>query len=119
MTAQSGLTAAEVLEMLAEDGTAGTLERPSDTVGASPYLRTGAAATYPVTLFQEEYRTAEVDGERVQFGDGRFYVAAHGLTITPAPDDRLVVGADTWRAVQVSAVPPNDGVVLYIVQGRK
>lgn len=119
MTTPAEITAADALALLVEFGQAATLERPSSTVGSAAYLRTGSADTYAVTLYQWEYEAAEVDGQRIEAGDARFLVAASGLAVDPKPDDRLVVGGDTWRVVRVKTIRENADAVLYIAQGRK
>ena len=65
------------------------------------------------------YNIKQVDGKSIKMGDRPLYVAAKDLATAPEPDDRVIVGSDTYRVVSPAQIQATDEVALYVLQLRK
>lgn len=62
------------------------------------------------------YEDSEIDGTMVQAGDRKLYVSV--FDIEPTTSDKVVIGAETLRVVNVKPLNPAGTVVFFEVQCR-
>lgn len=118
-------TAAGALKAVARAGRAAVLRQ----VAAGEYdpatgVSAGATTDHAcqVVTFDYSAQSAGMGTEPdslIQVGDKQIYMAASGLSVTPAPGNIVVVGADSWRIIHVKAVNPAGIPILYELNGRK
>lgn len=80
---------------------------------------TGTSTDYAAKAVLWEYELREIDGSVIRRGDKRYIVFADGLSVSPAPRDRLTDGSETYEVIAVDTVPAGDNTAIYIAQARK
>ena len=81
----------------------------------------GAAVTEVETLVTGvmlEYKTAEIDGTRVQEGDVRVYMEAK-QGIDPKAGDKMLIDSVTWQVITSRPLKPGPVIVLHDLQLRR
>lgn len=111
----------EVLGALTEYGRSGVLTYDSDTpeYDYDTNIVTGDGTdTVDITCLKLSYSTRELVEARVLSTDYKLIVAASGLSVTPAIDNYVVLGSDTFIVVGVKSYEINTTVVAYVLQIR-
>ena len=69
----------------------------------------------------EPYEDKFIDGEIVQIGDCRVYLAASGLAFTPEKGMEVEFDAEgiTWRIVRIMPVYTGESIAMYGLQLRR
>ncbi len=121
--------AADVLAALQEDGMAMTIRRQTaGTYAPATGKTTGAIDTdYTAWGLIQSQRIPQAGnaGERtfngtlIQTDDEFVLLAASGLSITPAPLDKLVIASVVYSIVTLIAVKPGGVVLFYRLLVRK
>jgi hypothetical protein len=98
-----------------------TLNRVAHTDNVSqPWITASSASTsYTVRAAVEAYGTGQVDGEVVRVDDRKYLLAASGLAITPAPNDEIVDGSDTFTVVQADTTELAGTAIIHTCQVRR
>jgi hypothetical protein len=120
--AQYDKAIALALKLITKYGTSIKVRRITDAVAdpTKPWRVTGQTAVDAtgVGVFLD-YEQKAVDGETILRGDQKVLIAASGLTVAPAPKDRIVRGTEVWDVVSVQPLKPGDQIVMYEVQVRQ
>lgn len=66
-----------------------------------------------------EYSSRLVDGDAIRQGDVQVFIAAQGLTLTPAEKMSVTFDGQVWRAVGVKPVYSGDLIALWDLQLRR
>lgn len=117
--------AATALRLLTKYGVSATLRVTTtgdyDTeTGSAP--TTDADYAVAVAKFDFDLRlsgTTFTPGTMIQGGDKQIFIAAQGLTVTPQPGNKLIIGADTWNVEAAKELKPADISVLFEILARK
>jgi len=93
------------------------------------FTRTTRGAYDPATLVSSEtdstftgigaqvtFRTAEIDGERIQFGDKKLIMA--DMSTAPSTGDTVSVSGSSYRVMSVSPTSPAGTVLAYTLHLR-
>ena len=109
--------ASGVAEALGEVGFAAILQRPN-TGPATPWDATAvvAGAQVAVTIMQDTYSLAHIDGALIRADDRRILMASD---VVPTVADRLIIGSETLAIINVTPTAPGGVAVLFEVQARK
>lgn len=112
--------ASDALDILTEFGQPVTVTIASTDSVYDPATSTNVNATtdYPAVGAIFDLSDKEIDGTLVQVGDKRIYVSAIGVPDVSI-DDRVTVGAVTYRVVDPNTVAPAGIAVLYNLHVRK
>lgn len=121
--------AADVLAALQEDGFAVTLRRQTagtynPVTGEFSGESTTDYAAQALISSQNMSQTGNTgeryfNGTLIQTGDKILMLAASGLSVTPAPGDRLIIGSVAWQIVTLITVEPGGVALFYRVLVRK
>lgn len=110
-------TRAVAERLIGRFGQAGLIRRTvSDD---DPFNPSQTTTDYPCTLAVLDYSKRDVDGTLIRQTDQVVYLSTAGLTISPAPTDKLVVGGTVMTIVNVKPLSPAGLVVFYELQVRK
>lgn len=66
-----------------------------------------------------EYTSRLIDGDVIKLGDVQVFVAALGLTLTPAEKMKVTFDGEDWRAVTVKKIYSGDLIALWELQLRR
>ncbi|MCA7945570.1 hypothetical protein [Burkholderia vietnamiensis] len=112
--------AADVFDLLTEFGRAVvvTIVSPDSVYDPETSTNVNPSTDYPAIGAIFDKNDHEINGTLVRVGDKRVLVSAVGV---PAPrlDDRVTVGADTFRIVNPQTIGPAGVAVLYDLHVRK
>jgi hypothetical protein len=84
----------------------------TDTLQSSPSVQ-----SYAIKAGVWQYRAREIVG-LVQQGDREMRIAAADLSLTPRPNDQVVIGGKTYQVVSVNTRSPFNEAAIHIVQVR-
>ena len=73
--------------------------------------------SYTIKAGVRQYRAREIAG-LVQQGDREVRIAAADLSLTPRPNDQVVIGGKTSQVVSVNTCSPFNEAAIHIVQVR-
>lgn len=107
---------ATATRLIARFGTSGTIRRTTNTGDA--WNPTQTTKDHDCTLVVTNYSVSQIDGTLIQKNDRRVFVSTDGLTITPTPDDLIIVDGVTLAIINVLPVKPAAIVVMYEIQAR-
>lgn len=99
-------------------GQTGYIVRRGSATGDEWNPTFAADAEHACRLVETDYTAREIDGTLILASDKKLLVAVSGLTITPAPSDRVKVGGANYEIVSVMPLQPGGTVILYEIQGR-
>lgn len=114
----------------------GTISRLSQKYGATatitrrtggtfdPILQVstgGSTSSDTLKIVVEEYRSHEVDGDTIRYGDKKLTVPQSDLTnlLSVVPDDTIDVLGTAYRVIDAQGISSGDAIVGYSVQVRK
>jgi len=88
---------------------------PATGVGSENICQTLTAKASPPINYDKRY----VDGDSVQRGDARIFLAASGLAFTPEPDMHVKFDTFEFKAIAVLPLHSGEQVAAYEVQLRR
>ena len=100
-------------------GQTATLRRPTTSGGTSYNPGTVTNADHACTIAVLDYSSREVDGTRIQRTDRKVLMAKASLSIEPATTDKLEIGVDELKIVDVKPLSPAGTVVFWELQVRR
>ncbi len=118
----AGLRDGAANELLIKFGESGVIRRDvggAYTPGVS-YV-SGSDTDYTAQMVVAGKKKRLKDGTILETEEDQIIVGANGLMETPAVDDRIVIGGETFHIQSVEAIPgtPGSTVVAYDVRARK
>ena len=66
-----------------------------------------------------EYSSRLIDGDVIKLGDVQVFLAALGLTLTPAESMKVTFDGEDWKAVTVKKIYSGDLIALWELQLRR
>ena len=108
--------------LLEAKGETSTIRRRVDSSGTYDWKPGSPSWTeVEVSAVWLDYDVRERDGNLVQVGDQKVYVAASDVsfTIDPATDVIVRASGETWDIVGVDKLAPNGETILYTLQVRR
>ena len=108
-------TRATATRLIERFGQAVTFHRVSAETGDA-WNPTQQTTSYPARAAVLGYEDSEIDGTMVQAGDRKLYVSVFG--IEPTTSDKVVIGTESLRVVNVKPLNPAGTVVFFEVQCR-
>ena len=114
-------SAATALKLITKFGQTAAIIRTEVKEPSNPWdPSTGETVVteYTVQAVVTEYAQRLIDGVSVKYGDKLVLVASSGLAVTPAPNDSISVGGQTFSVVSVNVVAPGGVPLVYNLQAR-
>jgi len=70
--------------------------------------------TYAVRGFVEDFDTRMIDGTIITAKDRKVTILGHGLTVEPAPQDKITIESKTYQVVHVKRDPAAATYTLHV-----
>lgn len=109
--------------LLTKFGNDVTVEQVTNTdTSVQPWKKDSAStATNVVKGLVDSFSAFERSQEPIRLDDRRYMIAAKGMTITPNPGDKLLIGSTRYGIVDVDTIghAPTGAVALYRLHVRK
>lgn len=104
--------------LIARFGAAQVLRKAEPGTGPAHNPGPSTPTDYAANMVLLEYSNRERDGTRILANDKKVLVSTEGLSVSPAPQDQLVINGATYSAVTVKPLMPGPTVLLWEVQAR-
>lgn len=112
--------AQDALDLLSDMGETLTLKKVSTgSYDPSTGSATETTTDYSVTGTFINYKQGHIDGSLIQRGDRKALIAAKGLTVDPAIDDKITGVDDSVRVVAVQKIREGGSTVAFFCQVRE
>lgn len=107
-------------DLIARFGTAATVDVIARVYDPETRSTTDTTTSYGVLMTPPApYSRRLIDGDSILSSDAQSFLAADGLSFTPATDQRVTVGGGKWTVTGVREHRTGDKVAVYELQLRR
>lgn len=111
---------ADALDLVAAFGRAATWTTYASSYSASTGINTRTPTAVSVVCTPPlDRKTGFRGGDVGTDGHGVVYIAASGLTFTPAVSNLVTFGTEKWTVVEVETIAAGETAVLHVAQVRR